>query len=143
MLSPTAHFSPEEFKCHDGTPFPEDWGDRWDALAALCEAVRALWGGPLVVVSGYRTEAYNASLLAEGHHPASQSYHIQGQAADLRPEPEFGRDTVLELHNTILAAQEAGNLPTLGGLGLYPPAQWVHIDTFKAPDGHLRRWSLR
>jgi uncharacterized protein YcbK (DUF882 family) len=140
MLSPTLHFKPEEFACKDGTAYPEDWEDRWSALSALCEAVRALWNGPLGVVSGYRTAAYNASLLAEGHHPASQSYHIQGMAADLEPIPSAPM-AVERLWMTVKEAYHLGELPTLGGLGVYPG--WIHIDLGKAPDGHLRQWDLR
>ena len=145
MLTPTAHFTPAEFACKSGDPYPEEWGDRWTALSGLCEAIREAWNGPLEVVSGYRTAAYNASLLAEGHHPASQSWHIQGYAADLKPSraPAPGEDLVLHLHDMVLRLHEAGDLPALGGLGLYPANQWVHVDLGHAPDGHLRRWSLR
>lgn len=137
-------FAPEEFKCHDGTPYPLAWDDRWTSLVlGLCDPIRRMWGGPLSVVSGYRTAAYNAGLIADGHNPASQSQHINGQAADLRPAPVAGRDTVLELHDMILRAQQVGQLPGLGGLGLYGPSAWVHVDTFRAPDGHLRRWNMR
>lgn len=135
------HFKVEEFRCHDGTPYPEEWPDRWAELVGLCDAVRDLAGAPCDVVSGYRTAEYNASLIASGHDPAANSQHIQGNAADLSPQPQFGRDAVLELHAKVLAAWQAGKLPALGGLGLYP--DWIHCDTFKAPDGHLRRWNMR
>lgn len=135
------YFKAAEFRCHDGTPYPVEWADRWAVLIALCDDVRDLAGEPCSVVSGYRTDAYNQSLLRAGHHPAADSQHINGAAADLRPQPDFGRDTVLEIHGKVLAAYQAGKLPTLGGLGLYPG--WIHVDTFKAPDGHLRRWNMR
>ncbi len=135
------HFAPEEFRCHDGTPYPEAWADRWALLVGLCDDVRDLAGAPCDVVSGYRTDAYNASLIRSGHHPAADSQHIQGKAADLRPQPQFGRDAVLDLHAKVLAAYQAGKLPNLGGLGLY--ADWIHCDTFKEPGGHLRRWNMR
>lgn len=143
-LPASQFFAPSEFACHDGTPFPAAWDDRWTLLVLrLCDPVRRLWGGPLTVVSGYRSQAYNDSLIRAGHHPAADSQHIEGHAADLRPAPVDGRDTVLEFHDMILRAYEVGQIPQLGGLGLYPASQWVHIDTFKAPDGHLRRWNMR
>lgn len=135
------HFKADEFRCHDGTPYPEEWPDRWALLVGLCDDVRDLAEGPCDIVSGYRTPAYNASLLRAGHHPAADSKHMDGQAGDLRPQPAFGRDAVLELHGKVLAAYQAGKLPALGGLGLYP--DWIHVDTFKAPDRHLRRWNMR
>lgn len=135
------HFKVEEFRCHDGTPYPEEWGDRWALLVGLWDDIRDLWGGPIDIVSGYRTPAYNASLLRAGHHPAADSRHMYGEAGDGRTQPDFGRDTVLELHNKVLAAHAAGQLTSLGGLGLYQ--DWIHADVFKAPDGHLRRWNMR
>ncbi|HXU04369.1 MAG TPA: D-Ala-D-Ala carboxypeptidase family metallohydrolase [Polyangia bacterium] len=142
-LPPSQFFDPKEFACRDGTWYPEAWTDRWALLSGLCDDVRRIWGGPLLVVSGYRTQIYNDKLLASGHHPAANSEHIQGNAADLRPVQIPGRDTVLELHEMILRAYDVGQLPTLGGLGLYGPDAWIHVDTMKAADGHLRRWSLR
>jgi uncharacterized protein YcbK (DUF882 family) len=134
-------FTPAEFACRDGTWYPEEWAGRWALLTGLCDAIRRMYGAPLTVVSGYRTQEYNDSLLASGHHPAANSQHIEGMAADLAPGHIEGRDPVGELHAMVLRAYEVGQLPDLGGLGIYP--DWIHCDTFKAPDGHLRRWSTR
>ncbi len=144
-LPESQFFKPAEFACHDGTPYPVAWDDRWTLLVLrLCDPIRRMWGAPLTVVSGYRSQAYNDSLIRAGHHPAADSQHIQGMAADLRPGPlEGDRDAVLELHDMILRAHDVGQLPQLGGLGLYPPGEWVHVDILKATDGHLRRWSMR
>lgn len=137
-------FGASEFDCHDGTPYPPAWDDRYTLLALrLCDPIRRMWGGPLAVISGYRSPAYNEGLIRDGHHPAADSQHMLGNAADLRPVAVGGRDTVLELHGMILRAYRAGQLPQLGGLGLYPSWEWVHVDTGKALDGHLRRWNMR
>lgn len=142
MLPDSKYFKVAEFRCHDGTDYPEDWVTQWSELSALCDAVRDLAGVPCDVVSGYRTADYNANLILTGHHDvASSSNHILGLAADLRPQPSFGQDDVLVLHDKVLDAYNQGNLPTLGGLGLYP--SWIHIDLVKAEDGHLRRWNTR
>lgn len=137
------HFSAREFACKDTarTPYPEDWLDRWIVLRDLCDEIRARWGGPLIVVSGYRTPDYNADLIAlsagDGRHQiASSSQHIEGRAADLKTTR--GAEDVVQLHRMILTAYQDGKLPTLGGLGLY--TNWLHVDTLKATDGHLRRW---
>lgn len=139
-------FKPIDFKCHDGTPYPEEWLDRWALLRDLCDAIRDLWGGPLIVVSGYRTPEHNADLIAAdlgkgAHGVASSSQHLEGNAADLRTT--HGPQDVPQLKRVILTAYEDGKLPTLGGLGDYPESNWTHVDTFKAPDGHLRRWTGR
>lgn len=144
MLVSGRHFSPAEFACHSGVPYPEDWGDRWELLVGLCDKIRDLWGGPLVVVSGYRTPDYNADLIMMdagkgAHGVASSSQHIQGNAADLATTRHAF--DVAQLYRVILTAYEDKKLPELGGLGLYPISGWCHVDTFKAPDGHLRKWT--
>lgn len=143
MLPDGRHFAVSEFACHDGTPYPEDWLDRWILIRDLCDTIRDLWGGPLIIVSGYRTPVYNADLIAAdagkgAHSVASSSQHIEGNAADLRTT--IGAADVPHLHRVILNAWDDGKLPTLGGLGAYPISGWCHVDTFKAPDGHLRQW---
>jgi|KBSMisStandDraft_5_1062788.scaffolds.fasta_scaffold382841_5 uncharacterized protein YcbK (DUF882 family) len=143
MLPNGRHFTVEEFACRDGTPYPDGWFDRWVALRDLCDAIRDLWGGPLEVVSGYRTPEHNADLMAADnakgvHGVASSSHHIEGRAADLRTT--HGPADVPQLLRVILTAYEDGKLPMLGGVGDYPTSNWVHVDTAKATDGHLRRW---
>lgn len=136
------HFRVSEFACHDGTPYPEEWADRWADLVNLCDTIRDAWGRPLHVVSGYRTPAHNQALVdadaAQGSHQvASGSYHVQGMAADLRPETA---DEVPQLLAFVLSLYQAGKLPQLGGCADYPVSCWVHVDTGKTTDGHLRRW---
>lgn len=112
----TAHFTLEEFACHDGTPVPRHAiADVRELCRQLLEPLRDEWG-PVTIVSGYRTLTYNA--LVGG---APQSYHVyvlgrQGVAADIRCR----RGTPKTWHHTLdrLGA---------GGLGLYPGH--VHADT--------------
>ncbi len=142
MLADGKFFKVDEFACRDGKPYPFQWVEAWARLIALCDAIRAEWGSPLVVVSGYRTPQYNAELIkadaARGAHGvASSSQHTRGNAADLRPTV----GTVDDLHIKILHLHELGGLPLLGGLGIYPESGWVHVDTYCAPDGHLRMWN--
>lgn len=136
------HFRVGEFACHTGQPYPEEWPDRWSILVSLCDRIRERWGRPLTVVSGYRTPAYNQGLVngdaARGtHQVASASYHVQGMAADLRPETAAEVPQLLAL---VLAMYAGGELPELGGCADYPLSCWVHVDTGHASDGHLRRW---
>lgn len=124
------HFARSEFDCHDGTQVPDIY---WANLKALCdgvlEPIRAS-SGPLAVISGYRSPEYNRAVGGVG-----RSNHMTATAADVRPM-EIG---VNELHQMILSLHRAGSLPALGGLGLYPT--WIHVDTLKSADGHLRRWT--
>jgi uncharacterized protein YcbK (DUF882 family) len=143
-LTDGRHFKASEFACHDAerTPYPEAWADRWRLLVGMCDAIRDQWGDSLYVVSGYRTPEHNVELLKRdallgSHQVASSSYHMSGQAADLRPSRA---DQVEPLLALILRMHAAGELPMLGGCASYPKSAWTHVDTGKAPDGHLRRW---
>lgn len=138
-LTPSRFFSPSEFACHDPdrTPYPEEWVDRWAAISSLCDQIREAWGRPLTVVSGYRTLSDNLALIDA---VASGSFHLTGEAADLRPETG---DEIPQLLALIVGKWYRGELPTLGGVGEYPVSCWVHVDLGKASDGHLRRWTGR
>src|SRR4051812_37668728 len=105
-------FSEAEFACHDGTPYPEAWDDRWTILViSTCDPIRRMWGGQLQVISGYRTDTWNQGLIAKGHHDvASASFHIQGMAADLAPVNATAA-SVGALHDMILHAYGLRRLP--------------------------------
>lgn len=144
VLPPGKWFHPSEFACHDAkrTPYPAAWLNRWLALRDLCDAIRDLWGGPLIVVSGYRTPEYNHGLIDGGSHGvASGSYHLTGDAGDLKTKR--GAIDVPQLLRVVLTAYEDKKLPLLGGVGDYPESGWLHVDTHKPADGHLRRWRGR
>lgn len=128
---PSEHLYWTELACHDGTPYPGAWrSDRAIRLAANFEDIRVLLGAvPLVILSGYRTESWNHHV--EG---AVTSQHVQGRAVDiwhptLTPGDAFER---------IREAYEDGNLPLLGGLGLY--RTFVHTDVRPRPTKHLATW---
>lgn len=145
MSLPKAEFfSPTDrgVACKTGEPYPVEWGDRWERLMVkTADPIRRMHGDVLYTVCVYRSHAYNDHLIAIGRQVAKDSQHPKGNAADLQPRLVVGRDTVLELHDMVLRAHAVGQLPFLGGLGLYPT--FIHVDTHKAADGHLRRWSLR
>ena len=113
-LSP--HFRVREFRCHDGSdPVVID-----SALVELLEQLRAHFGKPVTITSGYRTPAHNAK--AGG---AKFSQHLYGRAADIRVPGVSVED---------VAACAEHLLPGRGGVGRYPAkagrvAGWVHVDT--------------
>ncbi len=120
-----------EFRCKAGVDVPDSLIGHMEELAReVLEPIRTAWGGRIRIVSGYRTKEYQAYL---GGVPGSA--HLEGRAADIAPgDPE----SAPALWSLIRKMYSEGRLPALGGLGRYP--HFVHVDTRKAPDGHLRRW---
>jgi len=76
------------------------------------------------IISAYRSPLTNAMLRKKGHGVARRSYHIRGQALDIR---------IAGVKTSILRKQ-ALKLEQ-GGVGYYPGSRFVHIDT-----GPVRSW---
>ncbi|MDP1974939.1 MAG: DUF882 domain-containing protein [Alphaproteobacteria bacterium] len=74
---------------------------------------------PIEVVCGFRTYFTNKQIRAVG-----ESYHMKGQAVDIRIQ---GIQTA--------HLQKAAKLVKIGGVGYYPRAKFVHMDT-----GAIRFW---
>lgn len=79
---------------------------------------------PIEIVSGYRSPATNAALAAQNDGVAKNSYHLYGQAVDVRLNDRRAGDIYSVALN--LAA---------GGAGLYARSNFVHIDS-----GPVRTW---
>jgi uncharacterized protein YcbK (DUF882 family) len=77
------------------------------------------------IISGYRSPATNAMLVATTDGVSSNSLHMQGRAIDVRL---VGLSAVA-LRDLALARQA-------GGVGYYPASNFVHLDT-----GRVRSWS--
>lgn len=138
------HFTMAEMRCHDGTPYPSMWVDRLVELFSQLDLIRETWGGPLHVISGYRTPEHNAAIGGAG-----QSQHVSGRAADLRPiRKGVHASDIHDLHRTVNELIAAGKLPSVGGVGVYPwvkqgkilVAGWVHVDTRQRLTDHVTRW---
>ena len=80
---------------------------------------------PFRVISGYRSPKTNTLLRKRGNGAAKKSYHIKGQAVDIRLPGQ--RISVLRR-----AAYELKK----GGVGYYPKHRFVHIDV-----GPVRYWT--
>jgi uncharacterized protein YcbK (DUF882 family) len=96
------------------------------ALLDQIYRLRLLTGArePFGVVSGYRSPATNAMLRKASTKVAKKSYHMKGQAIDLRP-----LDVKLHhLHRAALAMKA-------GGVGYYSRSNFIHLDS-----GPPRSW---
>lgn len=80
--------------------------------------------GRFEVISGFRSPATNEKLRSQSTGVAQNSLHIKGQAIDVRL-------TGAATRNLRRAAVAMGR----GGVGYYPTADFVHLDT-----GRFRTW---
>ena len=79
---------------------------------------------PFEVISGYRSPYTNAHLRKQSHRVAKHSLHMEGRAIDIRVagvESRYIRDVAVAMQR--------------GGVGYYPYANFVHLDT-----GDIRTW---
>ncbi len=79
---------------------------------------------PFSVISGYRSEETNRKLALNNSGVAKNSYHIKGQAVDIRLPGTETRQL-----------KEAGLSLRVGGVGYYNKSDFVHLDT-----GPHRAW---
>ena len=79
---------------------------------------------PINVISGYRTPATNAMLAAKSSKVSPTSFHMRGQAIDIRLP---GRATT--------AIRDVALSMSKGGVGYYPESDFLHLDT-----GPIRAW---
>ena len=76
------------------------------------------------IISGYRSPETNEKLRKMGHKVAKRSFHLSGQAIDLRM-PKMALSTMRK----VALNQRAG------GVGYYPGSNFLHMDT-----GRVRQW---
>jgi uncharacterized protein YcbK (DUF882 family) len=79
---------------------------------------------PYQIISGYRSPESNRKLRQTSSGVAKKSFHLAGQAADIR----------LPGHNLSQLRRAALNLRA-GGVGYYPQSGFIHVDT-----GPRRSW---
>jgi uncharacterized protein YcbK (DUF882 family) len=116
--------------CSDGQYVPDfrtgEIHDIDPALLDLLVDLRARTGSarPYDVISGFRSPATNAALRRHSRGVAAGSLHMQGKAIDIR----VGGVPLGGLRRAALALGH-------GGVGYYPAANFVHVDT-----GRVRAW---
>ncbi len=104
----------------DGVVFPIP-----TALIELLDDIQDHFGAEAVeIISGFRSPAYNSDLKKNGRTVASESLHLQGIAADIHID-EITEKTLGDY------AISLGR----GGVGVYPPYNFVHVDL-----GPVRTW---
>lgn len=131
----STHFRWAEFDSHDGTPLPVAMKP---SIRHLClgvlEPLREAWRHPIMIVSGWRSPAWNARVGG-----ADKSQHVEGTAADIRPLDLGGLPYFRKLIRDMV---RAGKLADLGGYGVY--TGWVHVDVRpRKPNGALYVWRGR
>lgn len=77
------------------------------------------------VLSGYRSPKTNSMLRRASKGVARNSYHMKGQAVDIR----VPGSSTSKVRNTARALR-------VGGVGFYPRSNFVHVDT-----GDVRTWT--
>jgi uncharacterized protein YcbK (DUF882 family) len=123
----TENFKKEEFRSKDGAHFPYDVKQNLQVLAEQLEVLRAHFGLPITINSGYRSFAHNQKI---GGEPNSQ--HLLGKAADVVIEgvsPDEVADAIEFLIDSKMMKQ--------GGLGRYD--SFTHYDI----RGKKSRWDKR
>jgi len=93
-----------------------------DVLGALRDRLETR--EPFEVISGYRSPATNARLVATTGGVASRSLHMEGMAVDLRVPDR-----------PLAAVRDAAKALGAGGVGYYPDSDFVHVDV-----GRVRYW---
>jgi uncharacterized protein YcbK (DUF882 family) len=80
---------------------------------------------PIELLSGYRSPKTNNMLRGNSRGVAKNSFHMKGQAADIR----VPGSSTSKVRNTARALR-------VGGVGYYPRSGFVHVDT-----GDIRSWT--
>jgi Peptidase M15 len=118
----TQHFKASEFYTHDGSPCPIV---ARNAMLRLCEdylePLREKFGQCLIL-SGYRHEAYNRMIGGARHSQHIYEHNFESIAADVRFQK--GTPFLWGTEAKQLRIAQGGN----GGIGIYPRANFVHVD---------------
>lgn len=107
------NFKITEFKSQDGSKLIILNADLVNRLQKL----RSRLGKPIIINSGYRSEAHNKKVGG-----ASKSYHLTGDAADISIKG-------MKVPDIAKAAEAVG----FTGIIQYPKQNFVHVDVRRTP----------
>jgi uncharacterized protein YcbK (DUF882 family) len=113
----TRYFAKER-KCVKNSPPPKRLWKNIVPTLRIVDELRASFGKPCRLLSSYRSPAYNKAV---GGAPLSQ--HLQFTALDIA----FDGVSPQQVYDRLLQWRKAGKFT--GGIGLYPSAGFVHLDT--------------
>lgn len=122
----TPNFKKSEFDSKDGACMPNDVLQNIANLAKEIQVIRD-HAGAIQINSGYRSPAHNKKVGG-----VSNSQHVQGKAADLKPL----KVSVKALYDLIIKLIKEKKIKD-GGVGIYDT--FVHYDI----GGAGRRWDYR
>ena len=117
------YFDTKEFESKDGAKSPYGETVVRPDLVHLLNRIRERFGRKIIVNSAYRSPEHNRAVGG-----VENSFHVQGLAADIRPEC---LDDLPDLQDLCLAMVRDG------GVGLYDT--FVHVDA----RGNRARWDNR
>ena len=110
-LQLSEHFKVKEFACKDGSDKVLIDID----LVNKLEIIRQYFNRPTTILSGYRTEEYNAKVSN-----TKESQHCKGTAADIKIDGVSPIAVALYAEYVILK--------DTGGIGLYKGQAFTHVD---------------
>lgn len=117
------YFNTAEFESRDGKPSPYGETVVHRELIVRLNAIRAAFGRPIIVTSGYRSPEHNKHVGG-----VKNSTHVLGIAADIQPKDLNDLD---ELYNLVEKFNKNG------GIGRYN--DFIHVDV----RGVAARWDKR
>ena len=127
IMKLTNNFSLREFASKDGSETPESVMDNIRMLAGNLQVLRDEIGKPIIINSGYRSEAHNKRVGG-----VANSQHRFGRAADIRVNGMSPK----QVYDTILRLMGEGKMHN-GGVGLYNT--FTHYDV----RSNQSRWDYR
>lgn len=116
------YFDTKEFESKDGKPSPFEIVVQKELIVRL-NAIRSRFGKPIIINSGYRSPEHNKAVGG-----VSNSQHVLGTAADIRPE---------DLKDLPELQKICDEMNPHGGVGYYNT--FVHVDV----RGERARWDNR
>lgn len=116
------YFDTKEFESKDGQPSPFETVVQKELIVRL-NAIRSRFGKPIIVNSGYRSPEHNKAVGG-----VSNSQHVKGTAADIRPE---------DLKDLPELQKICEEMNPHGGVGYYDT--FCHVDV----RGEKARWDNR
>jgi hypothetical protein len=128
------HFNSTEFRCHDGSPLPDNFPETIKDTVEFLERLRGfmnfyiakntgVWLDlGIIIISGHRTLSYNRRIGS-----SDTSRHVTGQAADVKPVGGYKYFSYGDFYK-MCAIVDKSFPGRPYRLGYYGRSKFVHID---------------